>query len=167
MTLVRPQLVASILIFLAGAAYGQGYGDKTMAGSAKGEMTSPMEAMEHKINDAFKNQDAKTFLSLVDQNGWSVDAMGFTPVTVLAGSLKDFVVKSYSIEGYKVMLIDKNTCLATYTWKGEGSYKGEAFPPVPSYCSTVWTKRGKEWKAIFHQESMAMGGMPQQAAKSQ
>jgi hypothetical protein len=165
MRLVRSLLVASFLASLASAGFAQGYGDKATTGSAKGNVTPTLEALEHKINDAFKNQDSKTFLSVIDPNAWSVDAMGFTPVAEVAGMLKDVSIKSYSIEGYKVMPINDDTFVSTYTWKGEGTYKGQAFPPV-SYCSTIWTKHGKEWKAVFHQESVAMEGMQPQAAAS-
>jgi hypothetical protein len=158
-------VVALAFISLAPAGFAQGYGDQAMAVSAKGDVASTLETLEHKVNDAFQKQDSKTFLSMIDPNAWSVDAMGFTPVSELAGMLKDIVIKHSTIEGYKVAMIDKDVYVATFTWKGDGAYKGEAVPPI-TYCSTVWAKRGKEWKAVFHQESIPMPEMQQSAAGS-
>jgi hypothetical protein len=160
MRLVRSLLLTSMFIMLVSAVavsivFAGGYGDKAMTGSTKGDMTSSLQVLEVKINDAFKNRDTKTFLSIVDADGWSVDATGFTPVKDVAGMFNDIEVKNYSIEGYRAMMIDPNVYVATYTWRGQVSYKGQPFPPT-AYCSTVWAKHGKDWKAIFHQESVPM-----------
>jgi hypothetical protein len=158
-----PLLVASALIGLAPAGSARGYDKPAVTKSEAHNVAATLEAADRKVNDAFQNRDAKSFLSMIDPNAWSVDAMGFTPVSKMVDMLKDVEIKNYSIEGYRVMKVDQNNYVALYTWKGQGSYKGQPFPPV-AYCSTLWNKRGKEWKAIFHQESMAMEGAPQSAA---
>ena len=155
MRLTRSLLAASILVTLASVAIAQSKGDKPMTGSPKSDIATTLEAMEHSVSDAIKNQDSKTFLSFVEPDAWSVDAMGFTPVSQFVTSINDIKIKSYSIEGYKVSKIDRDAYVAIFTWKCEGSYKGQPIPPV-TYCSTVWAKRGGQWKAVFHQESVPM-----------
>ncbi len=157
MRLARYVVATLALISLASASLAQKEAPKaaSSAGTGANDMTATLQALEIKVNDAIKNRDTKTFLSLVDPNGWLVDEMGFTPVSQLVGIIKDMTVKSYSIEGYKATMIDKNTYLTTFTWKGDETYKGEAGPPL-TYCSSIWVKRGNDWKAVFHQETLPM-----------
>lgn len=179
MRFVRSLVAASILIGIASLAFAQGSGDKPASGMMKGgmakgemskgdmmkgDMTSTLRALEVKVNDTFKNHDSQTFLSMIDPNAMSVDAMGFTPASQVAGMFPDMQVNSYSIEGYKVYPIEKGVYLATYTWKGDGTYKGQPWPSL-TYCSSIWAKRGADWKCVFHQESLPMPaqGMQPQA----
>lgn len=57
--------------------------------------------------------------------------------------------------------MSKDAYLLTYTITMDGSYKGQAVPPLPTYVSTLYVKRGPKWLGFYHQETMAM---PQQEA---
>jgi len=54
----------------------------------------------------------------------------------------------------QVHWVDDKTAILTYTWMGNGTFKGEALPPT-TFSSTTWTERNGKWVAIFHQESAA------------
>jgi hypothetical protein len=166
MKTVRFLIVALILIGFASPALAQKPGMQGKSGGKTGgDMTAwTLKAKEMQINDCFKKQDSKTFLTLVDPNAWSVDATGIAPVSQVLGMFKDITIKDYSIEGYTATPIDKDVYVATYTWKGEGTYKGQAWPPM-TYCSSVWAKRGGDWKCVFHQESIPMPSEEAQPAE--
>ena len=123
---------------------------------AKGEIPAILEANEKKFHDALKNRDEKGFMALVDPDGLSVDPNGFAPVSVVPEMMKQIVIRSYSISGFKTLMVDKECHVAIYTWNGEATYKGQPYPGGPWYCSTVWAKRGGDWRAIYHQETLAM-----------
>ena len=149
MKLVRSvTLLASLLSLGNGVALAKG--DKS------GDIPAALEANEKKVNEAFKNHDEKGFMALIDPNGWSVDPMGVSPSSAAIEMMKQVDIKSYTLTGYKTMMVDKDCYIATYTWNGDATFKGQPYPAGPWYCSTVWTKRGKEWIAVFHQESLSM-----------
>ncbi len=130
----------------------------------KMDMTATLEAKERQVMEAFKNRDAKTFMSLVDADAWQIDPMGLAPVSSVPEMMNDMEVRSYTVADYKTHVINADVCVATFTWNADASMKGEALPAGPWYCSTVWAKRGKEWKAVFHQETLSMQGMAPPAA---
>ncbi len=132
--------------------------------SGRMDLSATLEVKERRVQEAFKNHDLPTFMSMVDANAWQIDPNGIMPVSAVPEMMKDVTVRSYTMENFKTVMIDPDACVATYVFNGDASYKGEPYPAGPWYCSTVWAKRGKEWKAVFHQETLSMQGMPMQTA---
>lgn len=150
------RLIALVVFLLALCAV-----PAAMAGKDKGsDLSAQLEAKERAVNDAFKSKDLTAFNKMVDKDAWAIDAMGMHSMSQVADMIKDYDVKSYAIADFKVTELGKDVYLCTYTFTGEATYKGQAMPPVPSYCSSVWTKKGKEWMAVFHQESTGMPATP-------
>ena len=134
--------------------------DKADKAAKSGDVAAKLEENERKVQEAFKAKDAKTFMDMVDSDGWAADMTGFMPVSGVPDMMKDMELKSYTMEGFKALMIDHDAYVVTYTWKCEGSMKGQAMPAGPYYCSTVWHKKGNDWKAIYHQESLGMQPPP-------
>ena len=111
-------------------------------------------ANERKVADAMMKKDKATFTSLVAANGWSVDGTGVMKVSELTAALDQLVIKNYTISDEKVSWVDANTAILTYKWLGAGTFGGQPLPGTV-YASTVWTKKGDRWVAVFHQESTA------------
>ena len=111
-------------------------------------------ANENKVNDAVAKGDKAGFSALVAGDGWSVDGMGLMKVSDFVSTLDQVKIKTWKISDEKVAWIDANTAVVTYKWTGSGTYQGQPIPPV-TYSSTVWTKKGDKWLAVFHQESEA------------
>jgi hypothetical protein len=125
--------------------------------AATPERSAPDKALianENKVADALMKKDKAAFLSLVAADGWSVDGNGFMKTTELAGMLDQLVIKSYKISEEKVSWVDPNTAILGYKWTGSGTFAGQPFPATV-YASTVWTKKGEKWVAVFHQETEA------------
>jgi hypothetical protein len=131
--------------------------------AAKGDVAATLEANERAICDAFKSKDAAAAMSLMDKEGVGADMNGFMPVSMIPDMMKDYELRSYTMRDFKATMINKDAYLATYTMNSDASYKGQPMPPLPTYVSTVWVKRGSKWTAMFHQESM---GMPPAASSS-
>jgi hypothetical protein len=111
-------------------------------------------ANERKVMEAVAKNDKAAFLALVSADGGSADKGGFMPVKTFADAIDQVKVTKWEITDPKVMWIDANSAVVTYVWTGEGSFQGQAFAPK-TYASTVWTKKGGKWMAVFHQESDA------------
>ena len=113
-------------------------------------------ANENKILEAFPKKDIATLKSLIADDGFGGDMMGFKSVSDMYKELPtmDLKLESQSTAGHAFHWVDPNTVILTYTWTGKGSAMGQTMPS-PTYASTVWTKRGAKWVAIFHQETVA------------
>jgi ketosteroid isomerase-like protein len=121
-------------------------------------------ANEHKINEAVAKGDKAGFTALVTPDAWSMDAMGPMKVSEFANMFDQLKVKTWKITDEKVAWVDPNTAIVTYKWTGSGTFQGQPVPS-PTYASTVWTKKGDKWLAVFHQESEAAKAAPKPPAK--
>jgi hypothetical protein len=155
-------LTLAVLALTSGIAYAQDVNDpEPNAQGAPAAATAPHSALEkalianeNKVADALMKKDKAAFASLVAADGWSIDGNGFMKTSELTAALDQFVIKSYKISDEKVSWVDPNTAIVAYKWTGSGTFAGQPFPPV-TYASTVWTKKGDKWVAVFHQESEA------------
>jgi hypothetical protein len=111
--------------------------------------------MERRAWEAVKARDSKSFSGLFAEDGMMTDNGGIITRATFFQTLPDLVISDYTLTNIKVMMIDKDSALITYTANVKGSYKGQAFPDKPTYTSTVWAKRGGKWMAVYHQETMA------------
>ena len=159
MKLPMLSLMALTLALSAGFAHADSDAAKDAAKDMKKakstDITATLEAKERDINEAIKAKDSAKMMTMIDSDGWMADGMGFNPVSAIPEMLKDMELRSYTMDGVKSMKIDKDAYILTYTWKGDATMKGQLMPAAPYYCSTVWAKRGNDWKAVYHQESMA------------
>lgn len=126
-----------------------------------GDISATLEANEKAILETIKNKDATGFMALVDKDGMSADMNGFMKADGVPAMMKDFDMRSYDMKDPHAMMVSKDAYLFTYTMTMDGSYKGQAVPPLPTYVSTLYVKRGAKWLGLYHQETMAM---PQQDA---
>jgi hypothetical protein len=124
------------------------------AAQARSTLDKAIIANENKINEAVAKGDKAAFTALVAADASSIDGMGVMKVSDFAASLDQMKIKTWKITDEKVTQVDPNTAIITYKWTGSGTYQGQPVPPV-TYSSTVWSKKGDKWVAVFHQESEA------------
>lgn len=126
------------------------------ASKGKSSLEESITMMERRAWEAVKARDAKTFSDLFAAEGTMADSEGvITRDAFLNKTLPDLVITDYALSNIKVMMIDKDSALITYTATSKGTFKGQAFPETPSYTSSIWTKRNGKWVAVYHQETMA------------
>ena len=111
-------------------------------------------ANERKLNDLVAKGDQAGFLALIAPGAWSADAGGFMKVSDFAPLMSQLKLSNWTITDEKVSWVDATTAIVTYKRTGTGTFQGQ---PVdsPTYASTVWTKKGDKWLAVYHQESAA------------
>jgi hypothetical protein len=151
----------AMLALTCGAAHAQDVnelvpapGYQAPAAPALSALDKALIANERKVADAMMKKDKAAFAALVDTNGWSADSSGFMKTSELVAALDQLVIQSYKISDEKVSWVDANTAIVAYTWTGSGTFAGQPFPSTV-YASTVWTKKGDKWVAVFHQETEA------------
>jgi hypothetical protein len=124
----------------------------------KAAMETALLASEQKLNEAVAKGSLTAFRALVADGGWSVDQGGQMSVLDFAKSLSQLKIEpGWAVTDSRVVWIDTSSAVVTYKWTGKGSMAGQPLPPVV-FASTVWTKRGGKWVAVFHQESTALAG---------
>jgi hypothetical protein len=127
------------------------------AGASKGKLSLEeiITGLEKRAWEAVKGRDAKTFSDLFAADGLMADSGGFVTRAGFLQTLPELTISEYMLTDFKVMMIDKDSALIIYKADVKGSFKGQAFPPNPAYVSSIWTKRGGKWMAVYHQETMA------------
>ena len=116
-----------------------------------------LKANEQKINDAFMKKDVATINSLIAPDAVGVDPMGVSSIGDMLKQLPtmDMKVTNVKLTNHAFHWIDDNNVVMTYTWSGQGTAMGQPVPS-PTYASTLWSKKGGKWWAVFHQETTAM-----------
>jgi hypothetical protein len=110
---------------------------------------------ERKIHEAIANRDRPAFLALTAGDGAWATGGSFVPIGMLAGAFDQINVTRWDVVNPHVLWVDQTTAVVAYGWTGAGSFLGQPLAPR-RIASTVWTRRGDNWVAVFHQESDAM-----------
>ncbi|MEO7192386.1 MAG: nuclear transport factor 2 family protein [Vicinamibacterales bacterium] len=151
------------MVIAVTAAFAIIVGQAVIEGAAQGvapadraAVEKAIAANEQKINEAFAKRDAATMKTFIADEAVGVDMTGYTPVADTLKQLPtmDVKISEQNLANFKYTWVDANTVVVSYTWTGKGTAMGQPVPS-PAYASTVWTKRGAKWVALFHQESAA------------
>lgn len=125
------------------------------SGQAPSALDKALIANEQKINEAVAKGDKAAFNALVAPDAWSIDGMGLMKVSDFAAVLDQLKIKTWKLTDENVSWVDQTTAIVTSKWTGSGTFQGQPVPGT-TYASTVWTKKGDKWVAVFHQESEAV-----------
>jgi hypothetical protein len=109
---------------------------------------------ERKINEAVAKSDKAAFLALAAEDGVWASGGGFVPMTLFVEAFDQISVTEWDIVNPQVLWMNPTTAAVIYAWTGSGSVMNRPFAPR-IMASTVWTKRGDKWVAVYHQESDA------------
>ena len=124
----------------------------SMAGTSASD--DALVANERKLLQALEKNDADAFKALVTMDGISADANGFMKISDFIPMIAQMKMSNSKVGDPHVVHVDANTAVVTYTWTGTATVGDQTFDK-PTYCSTVWTKRGGKWLAAYHQETEA------------
>lgn len=151
--LIAVLLLVALLLVAATLSLGQ-VKNKMSAKARSNPVEATLIALEKQAWEAFKNKDGKFF-----QNFMSEDSMlvGDSDISDKAATVK-FVndspceVRSYSLNNFKVTMLDKDAAIVTYKAMQDITCTGKA-GPAQVMASSVYVKRGGKWLAAFHQET--------------
>jgi hypothetical protein len=69
--------------------------------------------------------------------------------------VKNLVLTDAALSDWKVVLIDKDAAVVTYTASLKGTQNGKPLPANTERASTAWVNRGGKWLAVYHQQTEA------------
>jgi hypothetical protein len=109
---------------------------------------------EKAVWDAIKAKNSDAFGSYLLPDAYEVEPEGAMDKTTSVKMITSFDASKWALSEFKETKLDADATLVTY--KGTGPDHGKT---VTMYHSTVWTNRGGQWKAAFHQGTVAGKGM--------
>jgi hypothetical protein len=74
--------------------------------------------------------------------------------------LKDLEISDVTFSDWKMIPVDNNAVLLTYSVNVKASFKGKEVPPGPYRASAAWVNRAGKWVAAYYQETLAKPSMP-------
>ena len=129
----------------------------TAASPASSPAAAPASATdaEKAVWDAIKAKNADAFTSFMLPDALEVEPEGVMDKATSAKMITMFDASKWALSDFKETKLDADATLLTY--KAAGPERGKQ---MEMYHSTVWTNRGGQWKAAFHQGTVAAkGGM--------
>ena len=163
--------VVLLIAALATAALGQMddmHHAKPKAKMSANEATEQkLVEMEKSLWEAWKNHDSAPFQKMLSSDSVNITPSGVagTEQAVKDAASPDCKVNSYSVEDPKAIWVDKDAVLLTYKATQDADCGGQK-PPATVWASSLWVKKGTEWKAAFHQETAAQSGMGAEEKKN-
>lgn len=112
-------------------------------------------AKEKNAWDVFKKKDADAFGKLVTADYIEVLDSGVVDRAAALAGMKDFDITDITYADWKMLPIDKDALIITYTVNVKGTYKGEAVPPGPYREASVYVNRNGEWRSAYFQETLS------------
>jgi hypothetical protein len=105
--------------------------------------------------DAVKNKDSVGFRKIMADNGVCVSHHGVLDPAGIVKETADLELTDLSFSDWKVVPIDKDAVLVTYTAHINGRIKGMPLVSSQVRGSTAWVNRNGNWLAIYHQDCEA------------
>lgn len=110
-------------------------------------------AAEKAVWEAIKAKNADAFAAYLLPDAVEVEPEGVMDKTSSVKMITMFDASKWTLSDFKETKLDADATLLTY--KAAGPERGK---PVEMYNATVWTNRGGQWRAAFHQGTVAAKG---------
>lgn len=149
---MRLLVIAALVVVVAATAFARSGATGQPADRVAAERL--LIDRERRLNESLTKQDRGAFLALTASDGVWASTGSFVPAGALAGVLNQIEITQWDLVNPNVVWVDTGTAVVSYVWAGTARFFGRPVAPK-RVASTVWTKRGGEWVAVFHQESDA------------
>jgi len=140
-----------MIMMIAIAASSVALGQTTMSKDSKVE--AQIIALEKAGWEAWKNKDSSWTRDNVTEEFLLINSDGVSNKTqVVKSTATDCEVKSYSLDNFKFVTLDKDSVLMTYTAMQDGVCSGKTIP-ANVRASVVYVKRGGKWLEALYMET--------------
>lgn len=145
------KIIMSITIAIAALSFA--LGQTKMANDSK--LEAQIIALEKGGWEAWKNKDPSWTRDNVTEEFLLVNSEGVSNKTqVVKSTATDCEVKSFSLDNFKFVTLDKDSVLLTYTAMQDGMCSGKTIP-AKVRSSVVYVKRGSKWLEALYMETPA------------
>jgi hypothetical protein len=117
------------------------------------EVNERLANKEQKLWQAWKDKDGETFRKMLWPDAVMVSGSGMENYEdVLVDFGEDCEVRAFSLSDYTFRKMSDNVVLVSYMATQDATCNGQTLP-TPVRSSSIYVKRGDDWKNIFYQES--------------
>ncbi len=143
-----------MILMIAIAASSIAFGQTKMSKDSKVE--AQIIALEKAGWEAWKNKNGAWFQTNLTDDYLLVNSDGVNNKSqVVKSTASDCEIKSYSLDNFKFLMLDKNSALITFTGMQDGVCSGKTIP-ANVRASSVYVKRGGKWLNAFYTETPAV-----------
>lgn len=140
-----------MVIMIGTAAISFAFGQTKLSNDSKVE--AQITALEKAGWEAWKNKDSSWTRDNVTEEFLLVNSESVsTKAQVVKSTATDCEVKSYSLDNFKFVTLQKDSVLMTYTAKQDGVCSGKTIP-ANVRASVVYVKRGGKWLEALYMET--------------
>lgn len=138
--------IAVVVLACVALAFGQGGNSAT---------EEKLGQMEKDLWEAWKTHNVDPFKkSMSDALDVGSGGIMSTDQMIKEIASTECTVNGYALDKPTFKWLDKNTALMAYHATQDGTCGSEKLPAAV-WASSIWVKKGGEWKSVFHQETPA------------
>lgn len=113
-------------------------------------------ALEKKMWDAFNRGDSEDFRALVLPEALMIIGGGRMSGEYYAQAISGVKINSVHLDDFHIIPLSEESVLISYLASVDGGPGAEDLSGVYR-VSSVWVRRGADWKIIINQDSIAVG----------
>jgi len=141
-------MIMAIAIAASSAAFGQ-----MKSKATNNSVEAQLIALEKQSWEEWKNKNGTFFQTFLTDEAVNVGVGGLSNKSqIVKSTTSDCEIKSFSVDNFKVVMLDKDAALLTYTAMQDGVCGGRTIP-AKVLASSVYVKRGGKWLNAFYQET--------------
>ncbi|HEX8719239.1 MAG TPA: nuclear transport factor 2 family protein [Pyrinomonadaceae bacterium] len=125
----------------------------TATPAAAGPTQADIEAKERAVYDAIKAKNWDAFGAMLTDDFVIVSGGGVETKAGMLEGMKKYELTDYTITDARLVKVDADLAVITYTTTSKGTYDGKPAPDKPIRASSAWVNRGGKWLAAYHQET--------------
>lgn len=127
------------------------------ANTAAPKTAAPSEAdivtKEKAVWDTLKQKDYVAFGNTLATDYVEVTDQGVMDKAAIIADVKDFIPTELTFSDWKMIPIDNDAAILTYSFTQKATYKGKELPPGPYRAAAAWVNREGKWQAFFFQST--------------
>ncbi|MEO7674657.1 MAG: nuclear transport factor 2 family protein [Pyrinomonadaceae bacterium] len=143
-----------LMVLIIGiAASSAAFAQEKMAKGTNSSVETQIIALEKASWEEWKNKNASWFQTYLTDDALNINGSAVSNKSQIVKSTgSDCEVKSYSVDNFQFVMLDKNAALITYTATQDGVCSEKALP-ASVRASSVYVKRGGKWLNALYMET--------------
>jgi hypothetical protein len=110
-------------------------------------------AKEKAAWDAIQKRDFDGFANMLASDAVEINPSSINDKAATIASIKDFEPIELSFSDWKVLRLDNDAFVVTYSVKTKAKYKGVDSGEESARASSAWVNRDGTWVSVYHQET--------------
>lgn len=120
---------------------------------AEANISADIIAREKEIWEAIKAKNPDGFAALLADDFVYVSEDGIYDKAGTVDGIKGVAPTDISLADWKVVMLDKDAAVVTYTVILKGTSGGQPIRETPVRAGSLWANRGGKWVGVFHQDT--------------